>query len=225
MEYNQFINLFKRFYLNFFFLRKNISHYKNLSKFGDHYGGWVVPFDIINESSIIYDFGIGENITFDVELNKAFRVQIYGFDPTPKSKKFIEQNYQDFTSFHFNNFGIWKNDEIKKFYLPSNSTYISHSLENIHKSTEFIETEFKKMSTIMKLLNHKYIDLLKLDIEGAEEQVIRNIIEEDITIKILCLEIHLENGLKNIKGLIQLLKKNNFYLISIDKLNLTFIKK
>ena len=47
--------------------------------------GFYLNPEFINEKSIIYSFGIGEDISFDLSLIKEFDCNVFGFDFTPKS--------------------------------------------------------------------------------------------------------------------------------------------
>ncbi len=54
----------------------------------------------------------------------------------------------------------------------------------------------------MEKLGHQYIDYLKLDIEGAEFEVLENILEENIDVRNIYLEYHyyeLNKPFNNIK--------------------------
>ena len=55
--------------------------------YGNDYGGFYLNPNIIKDGSTIYSFGIGEDISFDKAVLEAHSVQIFGFDPTPKSIK------------------------------------------------------------------------------------------------------------------------------------------
>ena len=39
-----------------------------LKRIGTNYDGWTIPENILNEDSIIYCIGIGEDISFDIGL-------------------------------------------------------------------------------------------------------------------------------------------------------------
>jgi len=67
-----------------------------------------------------------------------------------------------------------------KFYKQSNPDYISHSLDENMFGKEFIEVPVKNLKTIMKELNHDHIDLLKIDIEGVENEVLEQMMDENI---------------------------------------------
>lgn len=44
-----------------------------LIKLGTNYGGWILPTDCsLNEDSIIYSGGVGEDISFDILLSLKY---------------------------------------------------------------------------------------------------------------------------------------------------------
>ena len=84
----------------------------------------------------------------------------------------------------------------------------------------------------MKELGHKKLDLLKLDIEGAEYEVIESIIEDNLDIKLICVEFDElnnkidDNYLKRIKKSMKKLLKHNYVIIAKDSNSgYTFLKK
>ena len=61
-------------------------------RLGTNYGGWLIPSDnIINENSIIYSAGVGEDISFDIILQSKYNCHIYLIDPTEKAIKHYDE--------------------------------------------------------------------------------------------------------------------------------------
>jgi hypothetical protein len=58
-------------------------------RLGSRYGGWDIVADRINDDSVIYSFGVGEDISFDLELIQNYGVVVHAFDPTPKSIQWV----------------------------------------------------------------------------------------------------------------------------------------
>ena len=63
-----------------------------MEKLGTNYGGWFIPKDIkLDENSIIYSGGVGEDMSFDLILNDKFKCNIILIDPTNKAIKHFEE--------------------------------------------------------------------------------------------------------------------------------------
>jgi len=157
---------------------------------GTEYGGYFICPDNISKESIVYSFGVGEDISFDKEMIRQFGCTVCAFDPTPKSIEWL--NKQDLPqNFIFFNYGLAQYDGVIKFYPPDNTDHISHTI--VYKETtknKAIEVEVRKLTTLLKLSEHRKIDILKLDIEGAEYEVIEDIINSDIEIEQILIEFH-----------------------------------
>lgn len=183
-----------------------------LKRFGTEYGGFYYPGNLegLNNESIIYCVGAGEDITHDIEIAHKLKSNVYIFDPTPraidhvkyvidvldnKKEPISDKRYgggdPNYWNIIMNNkinsnkivlkkYGLYTNNEVLKFYKQSNPDYISHSLDENMFGKEFIEVPVKNLKTIMKELNHDHIDLLKIDIEGVENEVLEQMMDENI---------------------------------------------
>ena len=149
-------------------------------RFGSVYGGWsIIPLEI-NSSSIVYSFGVGEDISFDVAIIDKFGVTVNAFDPTPKSIKWVKSKGTP-KNFLLNEYGIADYDGEAKFFPPENPDYMSYSVIKKENAKEQpIIVKMKKLETIMKELGHTHIDILKMDVEGSEYSVIDNIRVSDV---------------------------------------------
>jgi FkbM family methyltransferase len=176
-----------------FFGREGITLAKitprnDLQKIGTDYGGWIVPADLLDENSVCYCVGCGEDISFDLGLIEQFGCDVFAFDPTPRAIKYVEEKTAQNDKYHFSEIGLWDTEDLLKFYVPKNPKYVSHSLLNLQKTENYIEVEVAPLSKIMEDNDHNKLDLLKLDIEGAEYRTIESIAKDDIDIKVICVE-------------------------------------
>ncbi|BAZ51609.1 methyltransferase FkbM [Nostoc sp. NIES-4103] len=169
----------------------------DLLHIGSVYGGWVVPQNLLNAESICYCVGCGEDITFDLGLIEKFDCHVYGFDPTPRAIKYVKKHTAQNEQYHFFDIGLWDQEEKLRFYAPKNQDHVSHSALNLQQTEEFFEAKVDRLANIMQKNGHKHIDLLKLDIEGAEYKVVNSIIEDKLDIKILCIEYDEANNALN----------------------------
>ncbi len=177
----------------------NVHHIEftaDCERWGTEYGGFYIPQTYSNaDSLIIYSFGIGEDLSFSQEAIRR-GAEVYAFDPTPRAITYVKNNglYQH-PRFHFYPVGLSNRDGQANFYLPVRSEYVSGSMI-LHKAVDkgrLLEVKMKRLQTIMQELGHIRIDILKMDIEGAEFEVMNEIMEtfdEFSPFRICCMETH-----------------------------------
>ena len=110
-------------------LTSNVNHIKKDIEcryvwYGNEHGGFYACPDFLDEDSIIYSFGIGEDLSFDKAIIDKHKCNGYGFDPTPKSIEWIKHQTLS-ANFSFYPVGIGCNTEFVNFYLPENHDYVS----------------------------------------------------------------------------------------------------
>lgn len=190
--------------------------------YGSNYGGFFVHPDSLNESSIVYSFGIGEDITFDLALIKTHGCSVFGFDPTPKSINWIGSQKSLPDGFKFHPFGIGAESGERIFFLPHNPNHVSGSIlqqKNVDSAKQ-IQVTLKSMQEIISLLQHQRIDVLKMDIEGAEYEVIPGILNSGIEINQILIEFHhrmISHGKMLTKNAISMLKKYNYGIFGVSE--------
>jgi FkbM family methyltransferase len=226
-----------------------------LVKIGTYYGGWYVPsFMKLNENSVIYSGGVGEDMSFDLLLHCKYNCDVLLIDPTSKAVKHFDEviqyyrNKQLFTggiqndyysciqSLHPNldklkyiNIGLWNKKEDLKFYKQTNEDYVSQSLvENIF-GQKYDIVPVDSIKNIMEERGHSHIDLLKLDIEGAEIETVNQMLDDKIYPTYVLIEFDLL--LKNkdpgntTKQLIErMITKEGYKMLKNDNLNITFFR-
>jgi len=201
----------------------------NKGYYGTEYGGWCVCPDMINRDSIVYSFGVGEDISFDLEMIRKFSCMVYAFDPTPKSIGWVKAQKLP-TRFHFFDYGIAAYDGIARFNPPENPEHVSYTiLDRPSTSHNAVEAQVYKLKTIMGMLGHRRIDLLKMDIEGAEYEVIEEFTKTDMEVGQLLVEFHhrFENvGAIKTRRAVKLLNNKGFKIfhVSPNKEEYSFIR-
>jgi hypothetical protein len=63
----------------------------NMQKYGSNYGGWVVATDYLNKDFVIYSFGVGEDVSFYLDIISKYGLTVHAFDPTPRSIDWVKK--------------------------------------------------------------------------------------------------------------------------------------
>jgi FkbM family methyltransferase len=197
------------FYYKLYFLINQKSIKKESVEFlGSSDGGWYLKKDKKLHNSTIISAGLGEDASFDVEFINKYNAKVLLVDPTPKAiihfksilsskgkariKRYKKNSgKQDPSSYNLkkiskNNFILIKkalfnsNNKLVKFYPPHDPNHVSCSLKNNSNLKNTILVKTITVKNIMQSYNIKEISLIKLDIEGAEIEVIKNFISDKI---------------------------------------------
>src|ERR1035437_9343649 len=93
------------------------------------YGSWIICPDRTVVGGVVYSFGVGEDISWDLAMIERFGVTVHAFDPTPRSIQWVKrQKLPD--KFILHEYGIADYDGVARFYPPENSEWVSHTLLN-----------------------------------------------------------------------------------------------
>lgn len=195
-----------------------------LEKLGSDYGGWIVPTAIITPAWIVYCGGVGEDITFDLALIERTGCTVHAFDPTPRAIAFVAAEARAVPRFRFMPVGLWSEDTVLRFYAPRNPAHVSHSVVNLQRTAEYFEAPCRSLESLMRELGDDRIDLLKVDIEGAEHRVVRSMLGGHLRPTVLCMEIDQPVKPWTLWRTVRRIRAAGYDLVAVDHWNLTFIR-
>ncbi len=180
--------LIKRFYTSL--------HDNNLIRLGSSYGGWWVPQfskENLPAGAILVSAGLGGDVSFDKEMLRRGFVCI-GLDPLVEAITYSKSELGMFEQFIPVNAGLSDSQGKKLFYSPQVKEHDSWSINNMHDTDlsharQFDVLSLKDLEEIFPPLKHSTFRILKLDIEGGEIPIIRQIILLNIKFDFLAVEI------------------------------------
>lgn len=179
---------------------------------------YVVCPDLLTSRSIVYSAGIGDDISFDLDIIEHFGATIYAFDPSPSSIAWIEKYNLPF-EFKFFPYGISDHDGEIILYAAEGKEDVFSSCDRKNESNVPFEVPVMRLASIMKELGHTRIDLLKIDIEGGEYAVIKDMIDSEIKPAQMIIEFHhrfIKSGISMTRNILRLLKKSGYKIIYIS---------
>jgi len=161
-----------------------------LQRFGD----WWLCRDLVRDGQKVYSLGVGEDIGFDLALMQCRDVEVFAFDPTPNSIAWLQSQSLP-PQFHFYPWAVADRDG-SLFLYPRVRGDGSHSrmmytfLAAPEAREDGIEVPVKSLAGIMRELGHDHVDILKIDIEGAEYGVLNSMLELPLRPAQLLVEFH-----------------------------------
>jgi FkbM family methyltransferase len=130
---------------------------------------------------------------------------------------------------------LWDKDCITKFYCPTKPEEVSHSIsnyqDNYKEDGSYIEVKAERLISVLTRLEvTSQPEIVKLDIEGAEHEVIRDMIQSNILPHQLLIEFD-ELRLGSIRGIQRfrktrsLLYKHGYRLFCKESYNYCFLRQ
>lgn len=174
-------------------------------------GGWWYEPGLLDSSSIVYSFGVGDTIEFDLELIERTGATVHAFDPTPVSLRTLSDAVLP-SAFHFHQVAAAASDGVLRLYPGvrkdgSLSETMYTLVEDERSRDKVIEVPARTVASLRHELGHAEIDLLKLDIEGAEYSVVDQLLESGIRPAQLLIEFHHRHSPDGVRGTIDLVAR------------------
>lgn len=142
-------------------------------------GGWRFHPDLLDARSVVYSLGVGEDVEFDAALIRDYGLEVHAFDPTPSTVSWLASHPPP-PGFHFHPWAVTADDGVLTLYprvrrrgRKSRTMYTMVADDAAREDA--IEVPAFSLPTIAARLGHRRIDLLKIDIEGAEYDVLESL--------------------------------------------------
>lgn len=195
---------------------------EQLAHLGSIYGGFWVPIEELTKvgDAVAYSAGVGEDVSFDEALTERFDIDVWCFDPTPRSIDYMSGRTS--AELHFEPIGLWSSEADLKFYAPEDPSHVSHSAHNLQGTTDFFIAHCENLSTIMRRHGHTNLRLLKMNIEGAEAEVIPTLAEYNIRPRVLIIAFEAKTTRMNLRQ-VRCVKALGYRAIKTSGHTVTFI--
>jgi FkbM family methyltransferase len=172
-------------------------------------GNWTMWPGHIHAKSVVYGFGVGQSVKWDLAMIEQFGCKVHAFDPTPASIAWVvEQKLPP--QFVFHDYGIAAFDGQLDFYPPRRASAGHFSQERRRGLVHWrqpVPGRVYRLATIMEMLGHRRIDVLKLDVEASEFEAIPDLIQSGIEIDQLLVEIHYQFRSRSFRSGLDLINK------------------
>ena len=192
-----------------------------------------VYFDRFDSSSVIIDVGCGYDADFSVHMVEKYKLRSFVVDPTRKhmnSLQSLEKKYPG-KIVHLNVAVASVAGEIvfhESSENVSGSILVDHN-NIINDTVNSYEVEAVTLKGLLDRVKAPVVDYLKLDIEGAEYELLRNVDEDDWSpFKQIFVEFHhhciKSCSINDTKSVVRSMQRKGFRSFSLDERNYLFFR-
>lgn len=200
----------------------------DLVRLGSEYGGWVVPSSMLDGDSVCYCCGVGDDVSFDLALIQRWGCVVHAFDPTPRAAALARTVAADEPRYAFSELGVWSRDDTISLFAPKDRSD-AMQVENWSATPTQgpalqIDAKVRSISSLMRERGHTRLDLLKLDVEGAEYEVLGSALDEELDIRIVCVEFHKTPSVDPMIEMVRRLDAAGYGAVALDGFDVTFVR-
>lgn len=204
-------------------------------RLGTRYGGWWFDRKLVGDDPLVVDCGLGEDISFPKAFLDQFGGKVIGVEPNPRSLAYCASN--PISGMEILPAAFWtRAGEKLSFHLPrpkclpNGADGVSGSLLESHAYVEggdTLEIQTVDLPAVLRHAGTNECDILKLDIEGAEYEVLSAMIDSgDLgRVRQLLVEFHhgvTHKSLADTESIVVRLTGNGFNLVHVEGRNYIF---
>jgi FkbM family methyltransferase len=188
---------------------------------GTDYGGWRVPLDQIQPEWTCYTAGVGEDASFDLAL-AHMGCDVVAIDPTPRAVAYMRPLLSR-SNLRLAPYALWSEDREVEFFPPIDPTHVSFSITNRQHTHGALRVPGRTVGSIAREFGHASVELLKLDIEGAEYAVLESTDLVALGVRVLCVEFHDDQGLGGMLRAARAIIAQGFSPAAVAGTDVTFV--
>jgi FkbM family methyltransferase len=185
-----------------------------LERLGTDYGGWTVPVDLIAPGWTCLCAGAGIDVSFDLALAERFGATVITVDPTDESREHVARADPE-RRLRFVPAALWREDGELEMFVAADPAHRTLSSDDLQRTGRSVRVPARSLASFGD------VDLLKLDIEGAEYDVLPLIGPE---VRVLCVEMHPTRGVSAALDAFRALKAGGFDLVARHGADFTFVR-
>lgn len=153
-------------------------------RLGTRYGGWWLDTTLLGSAPLLIDCGLGEDISFPTAFLERFGGQVIGVEPNPRSLAYCREHRPPGMEILPQAFWMKAGEQLSfhlprhQDQLPKGADGVSGSLVNSHEYVaggEVLSVTTTTLAELLKEVGRDECDVLKVDIEGAEYEVLADL--------------------------------------------------
>ncbi len=189
-------------------------------RLGSASGGWTIPRGVVRGDWVCYCAGAGIDVSFELALIERFGCRVLTIDPTDEARDNVAHVAGAEHRLTFRHVALWSTDGELRMYLAADPTHKTLSSDDLQSTGRSVMVPARSLRSLMRELGHDRIDLLKLDVEGAEYELLSQVAE--LGVSVLCVEMHPTRGVSGAVDAFRVLRRAGYRLVAREAGDFTF---
>lgn len=168
-----------------------VLHVPDAALIGARSGTWATAPAGLGPDAFVVSGGVGDNVGWDLGVIARFGCAVHAFDPTPRSCAWLAERELP-AEFRHRAIGLAAKDGARAFAPPSSLRSVDFAMApaDVELSARAEMLPVRRLATIAAECDREHVDLLKLDVEGAEYEILADVLANGPRVDQLLVEFH-----------------------------------
>ena len=196
-----------------------------LEDVGTPYGGWTIPFGLVTPDWTCWTVGAGGDITFDLALLDR-GATVRSFEPAPAYVEHAREQAAGRDRFSAHQVAVAATDGPIRLQVTHHEGSNSVSSADLYDTEgDHIEVPGRTLASLQAEFGDARVDLLKLDIEGAEYDVMPTVDLRALGVSVFSTQLHHTGSVADARALIAAVEAQGYAAVACRPVvKLTFVR-
>jgi FkbM family methyltransferase len=185
-----------------------------VARVGSDYGGWNLPTGLIGDGWTCYCAGAGGDVSLDLELISRFGATVRSLEPVAEFVDAAIEEAAGESRFSALQAAVATADGPLLMQRSHDVNSRSVSSVELYETSEYVELPGRTIGSLMTELGDERIELLKLDVEGAEYELMPTLDLRGLGVQVLGVQLHHVGSLREARELLGLIRRQGFELVA-----------
>lgn len=193
---------------------------------GTPYGGWALPADTVQPGWVCYSVGAGGDVSFDAALLEQ-GATVRAVEPVAEYVERARSALGDGAGrYTILEAALHGTDEPLRMRRHQDADSQALASTGLYETGEFVTVRGRTLGSLMAEFGDERIDLLKIDVEGAEYELVPTLDLQALGVRVLLIQVHHNQGLAAGRRLIDVIRAKGYrYVGQRPVVKLTFLRE
>jgi FkbM family methyltransferase len=189
-------------------------------------GGWTVPTGLIEPEWLCYCVGANADITFDLELIRRFGVTVRAVEPVESYVELTRERAAEEPRFTIRQAALAARDGPVRMQVTHEQVSHAVSSAGLYESEQYVLLPGRTLDSLMAEAGDTQVQLLKLDVEGAEYEIVPTLDLRSLGVEVFSVQLHHVGTVRQARRIIRMIRAQGYETVACrPAVKLTFARR